>query len=193
MTFYVNAFFMIYNNTIGLIALNDSTTERTNVGNSIHAGAETYIEFFPVRMLTTSDKYGQFSFYNSFSYVHAKYDEGEYKGNFVENAPQLIERLGATYAIKGFSATFNFSYTSQCFTDAANTVYSADATVGKIPSYMVMDLSVTYKFLKRFNIKAGINNLANTNYFTLRTDEYPGPGISPSVGRSFYVGVGARF
>jgi len=192
--FDVNAFFMLYNNTIGLINIDSTTTERTNVGNSIHTGAETYIEFFPVRLLTTSDKYGQFSFYNSFSYVHAKYNEGEFKGNFVENAPQFIERFGATYAIKSFSATFNFSYTSSCFTDAANTVYSPDdATVGKIPSYLVMDISATYKFLKRFNIKAGINNLANRNYFTLRTDEYPGPGIIPSIGRSFYVGIGARF
>ena len=194
LAFDVNAFFMLYDNTIGLLSLTDSTTERTNVGNSIHAGAETYVEFFPVRLLTTSDKYGQFSFYNSFSYVHAKYIEGEFKGNFVANAPQFIERFGATYAIKSFSATFNFSYTSSCFTDAPNTVYNPDdATVGKIPSYLVMDISATYKFLKRFNIKAGINNLANKSYFTLRTDEYPGPGIIPSAGRSFYVGIGARF
>ncbi len=194
LAFDINAFFMLYNNTIGLVALTDSTTERTNVANSIHAGAETYIEFFPVRLLTTSDKYGQFSVYNSFAYDHAKYNNGIFKGNNVENAPQFVERLGATYAIKSFSATFNFSYTSSCFTDAANTVYSAtDATVGIIPSYCVMDLSATYKFLKRFNIKAGLNNLANKKYFSLRTDEYPGPGIIPSQGRSFYVGIGARF
>ncbi len=196
-SFDVNAFLLLYNNTIGLVSKIDSLgneyTFRTNVANSIHAGAETYVEVFPVRMITTSDKYGQFSLYNSFSYVRAKYDEGIYKGNFVENAPQFIERFGATYAIKSFSATFNFSYTSSSFTDAANTVFSSDAVIGKVPSYMVMDISATYKFLKRFNIKAGINNLANTKYFTLRTDEYPGPGIIPSVGRSFYVGVGARF
>ena len=95
---------------------------------------------------------------------------------------------------KNFSATFNFSYTSKCYTDAANTPYDADdATVGIIPSYIVMDISASYKFLKRFKVKAGINNLANANYFTLRTNEYPGPGIIPSVGRSFYVGIGARF
>ena len=198
LTFDVNAFLMLYNNTIGLEERTDSLghkyTIRTNVANSIHTGAETYIEFFPVRLLTTSDKYGQFSFYNSFSYIHAKYNEGEFKGNFVENAPQFIERFGATYAIKSFSATFNFSYTSKCFTDAANTVYNpGDATVGIIPSYIVMDISASYKFLKRFNIKAGINNLTNKNYFTLRTGEYPGPGIIPSIGRSFYVGIGARF
>ena len=197
LSFDVNAFFLLYNNTIGLEEKIDSLgqeyTLRTNVANSIHTGAETYIEVFPVKMLTNSNRFGQFSFYNSFSFVHAKYDEGIYKGNFVENAPQFIERLGATYAIQNFSVTFNFSYTSSCFTDAGNTVYSEDATVGKIPSYMVMDISASYKFLKRFNIKAGINNLANKNYFTLRTDEYPGPGIIPSIARSYYIGIGARF
>jgi Fe(3+) dicitrate transport protein len=47
--------------------------------------------------------------------------------------------------------------------------------------------------IKNHNIKLGVNNFANTKYFTLRTDEYPGPGIIPSIGRSFYIGVGATF
>jgi Fe(3+) dicitrate transport protein len=196
--FDINAFALLYNNTIGIeqrTNAQDSTYDfETNVANSLHTGAETYVEIFPVKMATSSEKYGQFSLYNSFSYVHAKYISGIYKGNWDENAPQFIERFGATYAIKSFSATFNFSYTSKCYTDAANTAYSPDdATIGIIPAYIVMDFSASYKFLKRFNVKGGINNLANTNYFTLRTGEYPGPGIIPSTGRSFYIGVGARF
>ena len=196
--FDVNAFLLLYNNTIGIEQRNDSAGNsydlETNVANSIHAGTETYIEFFPIKMATHSDKYGQFSFYNSFSYIHAKYISGLYKGNWDENAPQFVERVGITYAIKSFSLTYNLSYTSMCYTDATNTRYNAaDATVGIIPAYMVMDVSASYKFLKRFNVKAGINNLANTSYFTLRTNEYPGPGIIPSTGRSFYISIGARF
>ena len=38
-----------------------------------------------------------------------------------------------------------------------------------------------------------VNNIADKKYFTLRTDEYPGPGIIPSNGRSFYLGITARF
>ena len=194
--FDVNAFALLYNNTTGIVQKTDANGPydfETNVANSLHVGTETYVEFFPMKLARTNEKYGQFSFYNSFSYVHAKYISGLYKGNWDENAPQFIERLGATYAIKSFSATFNFSYTSKCYTDATNTEYSEDATVGAIPAYMVMDVSASYKFLKRFNVKAGINNLANTNYFTLRTNEYPGPGIIPSIGRSFYISIGARF
>jgi Fe(3+) dicitrate transport protein len=196
--FDINGFALLYDNTIGIIQKTDSAGNtydfRTNVANSLHTGIETYVEIFPVKMITSNERYGQFSFYNSFSYVHAKYISGLYKGNWDENAPQFIERFGATYAIRGFSITYNFSYTSACFTDATNTAYNPnDATVGRIPSYIVMDISASYKFLKHFNVKGGINNVAGANYFTLRTNEYPGPGIIPSMGRSFYISLGARF
>jgi len=55
-----------------------------------------------------------------------------------------------------------------------------------------MDWSGTLK-IKNYNIKFGMNNLADAKYFTFRTVEYPGPGIIPSVGRTIYVGFGARF
>ena len=198
LSFDVNGFALLYNNTIGIEQRTDSAGGtydfRTNVANSLHTGVETYVEVFPVKMITHSDRYGQLSAYNSFSYVHAKYTSGPYQGKWDENAPQFIERFGVTYAIKNFSATFNFSYVSRCYTDAANTVYSPDdATIGIIPAYTVLDLSAQYKFLKHFHIKAGVNNLAGNNYFTLRTTEYPGPGIIPSMGRSFYVSIGAKF
>jgi Fe(3+) dicitrate transport protein len=49
-------------------------------------------------------------------------------------------------------------------------------------------LSATYR-IKNYSLKFGINNLLDKAYFTRRTDEYPGPGIIPAVGRSFYAGV----
>ena len=196
--FDVNAFALLYNNTIGIIQRTDTSGNsydfETNVANSLHTGVETYVEIFPVKMITSSNRFGQFSLYNSFSYIRAKYISGIYKGNWDENAPQFIDRFGLTYAIRSFSITYNFSYTSLCYTDATNTIHdSNDATVGIIPSYIVMDISASYKFMKHFNIKGGINNLAGVNYFTLRTNEYPGPGIIPSMGRSFYISLGARF
>ena len=63
---------------------------------------------------------------------------------------------------------------------------------GYIPAYEVIDLSATYKY-KNYALKLGANNLLNKSYFTRRTDEYPGPGIIPSAGRGFYVGISARF
>lgn len=197
LSFDFGAFYLQYNNRIGLVEKTDANgntyTYRTNIANSRHVGAETYLEVNPVKAFTTVTKYGTISFFNSFTFIDARYVNGSYKNNFVENAPRFINRFGTTYAVQGFSITLLVSHTSKSFSDADNTVKSDDAVVGLIPSYTVLDLSASYKFLKRFQVKAGLNNVAGEKYFTKRTDEYPGPGIIPSMGRSFYIGVGAKF
>ncbi|MHA4811456.1 TonB-dependent receptor domain-containing protein [Flavitalea flava] len=197
LNFDVNAFYLSYGNRIGLVQLKDGAgnpyTYRTNVANSVHKGIETYVEFSPTKLAKTPASLGTISFFNSFSYIHAKYTSGPYKGNFVEYAPEFIERFGITYSRKHFSSTFILSQTARSFGDANNTVSSSDAIVGVIPAYTVMDWAVTIPLAGNWNIKTGINNLADKRYFTLRTDEYPGPGIIPAIGRSFYISFGARF
>ncbi len=196
LNFDVGGFYLAYNNRIGLETLTDANgnpyTYRTNVANSVHQGVETYVEINPFKMAGCNSKIGTLSFLNSFAYIDAKYTTGEFKGNAVEFAPKTINRFGVTYSIMKFSTTFLISNTSKSFADANNTVYSEDATVGVIPAYQVMDWSATIK-IRNYNIKLGVNNLANKKYFTLRTDEYPGPGIIPSTARSFYLGFGAKF
>jgi Fe(3+) dicitrate transport protein len=76
--------------------------------------------------------------------------------------------------------------------DASNEKISSDPVAGYIPAYTVLDFSATYK-IKNYTVKIGVNNLSDKAYFTRRTDEYPGPGIIPAVGRSFYVGFSAKF
>jgi Fe(3+) dicitrate transport protein len=164
----------------------------TNVGDAIHTGAETYVEISPFTHSSRYTGWGRISLFNSYSYIWAFYSSGQFKGNIEEMAPKHIERAGLNYSYKIFSTTFIFSYSSRSYADANNTVSSPDATVGLIPSYWVMDWSSTLH-IKKYNIKAGITNLANAKYFNLRTDEYPGPGIIPAQPRSFYVGFGAKF
>jgi len=41
-------------------------------------------------------------------------------------------------------------------------------------------------------LKAGINNLADNQYFTKRPLFYPGPGVWSSDGRSFVVSLGVK-
>ena len=193
--FDVSGFFMAYNNNIAIETSNPNTNPgyyETNVGNAAHIGLESYVELNIVKLFTHHSRVGTLSFFNSFAYDDAKYINGIYKGNWAEYAPATIERFGLTYAVKGFSTTFLFSNTAKSYADANNTTYSDDAEVGVIPSYTVMDWSATAK-LKNYHIKFGVNNLADAKYFTLRTVEYPGPGIIPSIGRTFYVGFGARF
>ena len=196
LTFDISGFYLQYNDRVGIIEKADANGNlfpfRTNVANSVHKGVEMYVEFNPVKAFT-SNKNWSLSFFNSLALINAKYISGEYDGKYVEYAPTSINRFGTNLVIRKFSTTFLISSTAKSYGDAGNSeTPSADAVAGIIPAYTVMDWSSTFKF-KNFNVKAGINNLADQNYFTKRTDEYPGPGIIPSVGKSFYLGVGAKF
>ena len=112
----------------------------------------------------------------------------------MENAPQYIHRLGATYYLKGFSATFQLSSIGDVFTDAANTeTPNATGTIGKLSGYEIMDASLSYKFMERYNFKAGVNNIADEKYATRRAGGYPGPGMMPGNGRTIFVSIGASF
>ncbi|HSZ72755.1 MAG TPA: TonB-dependent receptor [Cytophagaceae bacterium] len=203
LNFDLGVFYLQYNRRIGLVTLTDPNTGnpytlRTNTGNSESKGIETYVEINPLKIFTENPKIGNISLFNSFAYIDARYTSGNADnglsivGNRVEYAPQTINRLGVTYGIKGFSITYQLSSTGMSYGDANNTVYSSDALIGVIPAYTVMDVSATYK-IRNYNIKAGVNNIADSRYFTKRTDEYPGPGIIPAQGRSFYVSLGAKF
>jgi Fe(3+) dicitrate transport protein len=196
LNFDVNAFYLFYKNRIGLIELTDQNgnpyTYRTNVANSVHKGMESYLEFTPTKLPGAETAWGNLSLFGSFAYIDAKYNSGPFKGNFVEYAPKTIVRAGITYCYRMFSTTFLVSHTSGSFGDATNTPSSSDAIVGVIPSYAVLDWSATLHLKENWNVKVGMNNLANQKYFTLRTDEYPGPGIIPAMGRSWYVSFGTR-
>ncbi len=196
LNFDVGGFYMQYNDRIGVIEITNANGNispfRTNVANSIHQGLETYIEFNPVKGFTKHSKWSV-SIFNSLALIDAKYASGDFKNKLVEYAPRSINRVGINASIKRISTTFLVSNTAQSFGDASNaTMPSPDAVAGLIPSYTVMDWSSTWH-IKNYNLKLGINNLTDQRYFTKRTDEYPGPGIIPSIGRCMYVSLGIKF
>jgi Fe(3+) dicitrate transport protein len=86
-----------------------------------------------------------------------------------------------------------YRMSGKIFTDANNTsTPSANGVTGLLDGYGVFDLSAEYKFLKYFNIRGGINNLVSEEYATRRAGGYPGPGIIPGEGRTFYLSIGAK-
>ncbi|MDB5287058.1 MAG: TonB-dependent receptor [Mucilaginibacter sp.] len=196
LNFDISGFYLRYNNRIGIIQQTDAEGKefllRTNIANSIHKGIESYVELNLTKAFFPRTAFGNISFYDSFSYVDAHYISGQFKNKEVEYAPKTVNRLGITYALKGISTTFVLSNTAKSFGDASNAVRSDDPSVGIIPANQVMDWSSTLK-IERYNIKLSVNNLADKRYFTLRTSEYPGPGIIPAIGRSFALGIGAKF
>ncbi len=203
LSFDVGGFYLLYDNRIGTITQNGANF-KTNIGTSVSQGAELFVEIDPIRIFTAKSKVGYLTLYASYAYVDAKYTRWDnpaianditksIHNKRVEYAPQNIGRYGATYIYKKISATFQLSQVSEVFSDAPNTEKANTVgTVGKVPGYMVMDASLTCLFLKKFNFKAGINNIGDVAYFTRRAGGYPGPGLMPANGRTVFVSIGAK-
>ncbi|MBC7605642.1 MAG: TonB-dependent receptor [Burkholderiales bacterium] len=195
LNFDIGAFYLAYDQRIGITLEPDPITGdyysvRKNIANSIHKGIESYVEFNIIKYFNPQSKYG-LSVFDSYAYINAEYTNGDFKGNRVEAAAKTINRVGLIFSTRKLSTTLQVNYVGDAFGDASNAYSSEDPVAGYIPSYTVLDWSGSYKF-SPFSLNFGINNATDTPYFTRRTDEYPGPGIIPAVGRSFYLGFTAK-
>ncbi|UJP65143.1 TonB-dependent receptor [Mongoliitalea daihaiensis] len=210
MKFDVGYFYLNYADRIGTIAQLGPDGRinqfRTNLGTSVSQGFEGYVEFDPVTALSKTSRFGYVHLFASLAFVDARYRdfpvttvregaiiEGNLNGNRVENAPRRINRYGVTYRYNKYSVTWQLSDIGDAFADASNTVTpNAAATVGLIPAYRVQDISGSANLGKRYILRAGINNLLNEMYFTRRAGGYPGPGIMPADGRTFFITFGLK-
>jgi Fe(3+) dicitrate transport protein len=196
--FDISGFYLQYNNRVGTITPSGNNYRLiTNVGASTSKGLETYIEFNPVRAFTNS-KYTDLILFSSYAYTDARYSgnhqDANTKGKKVENAPQDIIRAGISFGYKGLLITTQLSHVGAAFSDANNTIIpSANGNTGIIPSYSIIDLTASYKFSKKMNLKVGVNNVEDIRYFTRRAGGYPGPGALPADGRNFFISIGAKF
>jgi Fe(3+) dicitrate transport protein len=205
LTFDVNVFSMHYGNRIGQLTLtnpdNSTYLYTTNIGNSLAQGFEAYFNISLWKLMTDTHEGIDLRLFSSFSYNHARYTSGQISsngknislvGNHVEGVPDWINRTGLQFFYKGFSTSLQYSYTGSGYSDANNTVLNPTGATGIVPAYHVWDLAASWRFFKYYHFSAGINNLANAKYFTRRINMYPGPGILPADGRSFYVSLGIK-
>ena len=145
------------------------------------------VDWWKVFVSDTADI--RLSTFTNFSYNNAKYIESveaAFLNKQVELVPPVVLKTGLTLGNQKFSISYQYSYTQEHFSDATNSSHQANAVNGLIPSYAIMDLSGKAVF-GRIQLEAGINNLANTFYFTRRAIAYPGPGIIPSAPRNVYL------
>jgi len=206
LNFDFSVFYLDYQDRIGTILrsepdprfsnLIDRTFRfRTNIADARIMGLETYAELDLLKLMAGDLYKHKLSVFSNLALIDAQYvqsEENGVTGNDVELVPEINLKTGLTFATGNLKATYQFSYVGQHFSDASNALETPTAIEGIIPGYHVMDLSLgyTYKFMK---FQAGANNLSNNFYFTRRATGYPGPGIIPSDGRSFYLTLGARF
>lgn len=217
LNFDFSIFYLSYNNRIGGIRQfvnNDPTQEtfiyRTNLGETVNKGIEGFANLNITRLFEIEKPYGNLDFFASVSFIDSRYTdfrifstpsspnftitETNLSGNRVENAPRYIHNFGLSWTNNNISATAQYRMSGRIFTDANNTTTpSANGVTGLLDDYRVFDLSTEYKFLKNYNIRAGINNLFDEEYATRRSSGYPGPGILPGEGRTFYISIGAKF
>ena len=207
LNFDFSLFYLSYNNRIGVI--NDPTQGtslyRTNLGETVNKGIEGFANLNITRLFEIEKPYGNLDFFASISFIDSRYKDFKtfttsgtepnvnLDGNRVENAPRYIHNLGLSWTNNNISTTLQYRMSGRIFTDANNTqTASATGVTGMLDKYSLLDFSSEYKFLKNYNIRAGINNLFDEEYATRRSSGYPGPGILPGEGRTFYISIGAK-
>ncbi|MCG8576090.1 MAG: TonB-dependent receptor [Flavobacteriales bacterium] len=194
--FDVSAFFLFYDNKIGIInhKINDYefVRLRTNVGRAYSTGVELYGE---QKFKKTDSSETYFSVFANCSFVYARYgkhEETALSQKWVELVPPLSAKMGLRFHHKKWNFSVLASYIHEHYTDGTNAQFDPNAIAGIIPSYYVLDYAMNYKLNKIFTFSGGVNNFTNNKYFSRRATGYPGPGIIPSDGISFYLTLGIQ-
>lgn len=193
----VTAFMLRYNGRTGEIVQNNNGTSirlRTNVADAYSRGIEALADLSLTRLLTESTEVPDIHLIFNGTVLDSRYDtptDTSINGKYVEYAPSSIIRTGLQGTYKGFRGSFLISHTAEQFTDAKNTLSSANATAGKIPAYTVADVTLGYTF-DRYSLDVSCNNVFGTSYFTRRSGGYPGPGILPAEPRNVFATLRVR-
>ena len=190
-----NVFALFYNDRIGFVQKEQVDgaikTERGNVGDALIYGVESLIDFNLNKWIWNDNDHVFNLFFNT-SIIKSEYvssQENGVEGKRVEYVPNVNFKTGIKFGYKNFLASTQYSYLSEQFSDAQNSISGGlSGVVGAIPTYDVMDASASYTW-KLIKLEAGVNNLLDTSYFTRRATGYPGPGIIPSPPRNYYFTV----
>lgn len=198
--FDVSLFYLNYDNRIGEISSYDASNMikriRTNIGRAVISGIEAYGELDVVGFLNKDYTPWSTVFFQNFAFIQSSYRDSKapgVKGKAVEFVPAINMKSGVRLGYKEFKTSVQYTFVSDQFTEATNSSgKEPSAVTGLIPAYAVLDFSTSYQFQK-FRIEASVNNFTDQMYFTRRATGYPGPGIIPSDGRSYFVTLQVKF
>jgi len=192
-------FSLLYNGRIGFaqVGLADGRvlSERSNVGDAVIYGVESLFDFNFKKILNLNNDF-QLNYFLNTTIIKSQYTSSNragIEGNSVEFVPDINLKTGINGGYKNVLASVQYTYLGKQFTDATNSVQATlSGVVGEIPTYDVLDVSLSYAF-KNFKLESGINNVLNKSYFTRRATGYPGPGIIPSAPRNIYTTLQVKF
>ena len=97
----------------------------------------------------------------------------------VENRPGASGILGYEMLARASADGYTFAYIS-------NFVATNPSLYARLPYDFFRDFQPVIHYF------GGINILTDTRYFTRRASGYPGPGVLPADGRTFFITIGYR-
>ncbi|WP_282079303.1 TonB-dependent receptor domain-containing protein [Aquimarina algiphila] len=194
LSYDLGGFGLLYDDRIGIVLDDRANRVRKNIGKAFIYGLETFVDWNILNTFYTDNSDFRFNWFVNASFTESEYIESEeagVEGKKVEFIPVVNVKTGIKFGYKNFLANTQFTYLSEQFTDVTNATIapagdSRSGIIGEIPSYHVLDFSVSYRY-KKFKLETGINNVLDTNYFTRRATGYPGPGIIPSEPLTWYT------
>jgi Fe(3+) dicitrate transport protein len=195
LSYDVGAFLLSYQDRLGVVVREVSDIQderfRGNIGDAITYGLESFVDWNVWETFSANESFRLNAFVN-LAFTESEYtrsQENNVEGKQVEFIPKVNLKTGLSFGYKNFLSSIQYTYLAKQFTDATNSprdLISQSGIVGEIPSYDILDLSLSYTY-KLFKLESGINNMLDNSYFTRRATGYPGPGIIPSLPRTFYA------
>lgn len=213
-SYELTTFLIHYNGKIGQILRSDlpplylDYRFRGNIADARNFGVEAFGEWTILEKFENSNNFDNselvdrtvdllysLNLFINTSFVDARYinsQDAAINRKKVEMVPPFTFKTGLQFDYKNFKSTLQYGYVQQHFTDATNAVRTSTAVEGIIPSYQVIDFTLSYRY-KNYVVEGSVNNLLDEKYFTRRAESYPGPGIIPSDGRGFYLTLQGTF
>lgn len=198
----IGAYLMRYEDRIGIIFDNRANRVRTNIGDAMIYGLEFFADWNLIETFHGDNQKIKMRWFVNTAltgsrYLNAIEGNNNVDGNKVEFIPEINLKTGLNMGYKNLLASVQLTQMSKQYTDAENSSVAEpgsarEGVIGEIPSYHILDLSLSYTY-KMLKLESGINNFTDNSYFTRRATGYPGPGIIPSDGRSFYLTLGVKF
>ncbi|NIJ45677.1 Fe(3+) dicitrate transport protein [Wenyingzhuangia heitensis] len=195
----LSAFTLVYGNRIGQVLNKRAQWVRKNIGTAFIYGLESLLQWNIKETYFKNNEHLKLDVYTNIAVTKSVYldsEENNVAGNEVEFIPLMNVKTGASFGWDNLLGNIQYTYLSEQFTDVTNSPYDANNeqnVIGAIPSYDILDVSLSYKFSKHFLLETGINNILDNSYFTRRATGYPGPGIIPAEPRYFYGTLEIKF
>jgi Fe(3+) dicitrate transport protein len=197
LSYDVSLFGVRYDERLGEVLFTDTDNSikrrRGNIGDAFIYGLEFFGDWNLRNTFFEEKENIKLNVFVNLALTESEYVSSEeigVEGNQVEFIPDVNLKTGINFGYKNLTASIQYTYLTEQFTDATNAPQDVNdnqrGIEGSIPSYGILDISAAYTY-KRWRLEAGVNNALDESYFTRRATGYPGPGIIPAEPLSFYT------